>query len=96
MIKEIDMGNCKDCHWWKKGHMTVLEPGVPDEIFTSSDGLIDENTGMCSLTRWQGFHKKWDYPKSLAVAIDKDHWYAIMLTSPDYGCVQFEAAKGWA
>jgi hypothetical protein len=34
------------------------------------------------------------YDKSLATAWDKERYFAILETSPDFGCGQFEARDG--
>lgn len=70
------MGLCKDCKWWERRQSsTKWRP--------------------CALTRTRRSEE--DHPESLAQAVSStDGWdatyeNAVLVTGPEFGCIQFEA-----
>lgn len=72
------MTRCKDCKWW-------TPPDYLHPLHTGASSVM----GCCELTRLE--HEDFRYAKSLAVAVEHDGISAVLNTSPDFGCVQFEA-----
>lgn len=77
-----DMPRCRDCRWWKQ-----FQPGVNYEQGYWGDRLIGK--GECEIAASSSSHEP-DYLDTLAIA-DSDCPATSLITSPDFGCVQFEA-----
>lgn len=73
------MGNCRDCKWWETAGRRELQ-----------------RQGCCVLT--QTGQGAWENPRtdSKALAViggGNDHLWPYLRTTPDFGCVQFEARE---
>lgn len=51
-----------------------------------------EDLNVCALTETEYGEAK--SAGTLAQAIDYEIYYAVLVTTPDFGCVQFEAREG--
>lgn len=71
------MGNCKDCKHWQS-------PERLEKIYLHSFKM-----GRCELAGSSESYA--DHPESLAFAEDVESYSAWLNTSPDFGCVQWEA-----
>ena len=70
-------GYCRDCQHWGKRSFTT--PGV-----TNFDL---RETGFCGLSVSNGAGAL--IPDSLAVAADHEGYKAMLITRPEFGCIQF-------
>lgn len=75
-----EQGCCRDCRWWGEKDNDLLWAG---------DIRHPTDRHHCMLTYWDGQRPDWSHTK--AYAVDGDNFLAILLTAPDFGCVQFEA-----
>jgi hypothetical protein len=71
------MGHCKDCKWWNS-------PEIMNSIFHDKPAY-----GQCELTTSGSNQPFW--PESLAVASSVSGYSGALNTSPEFGCVQWEA-----
>lgn len=72
-------GLCENCRWWDQD-----KDEVPDHR---------EDWGICTLTQNIGMHA-FTHPDSLALAMGTGYFpTANLATSPNFGCVQHEAAS---
>lgn len=78
MLKGDKMGHCKDCNWWDRWDDTHL--GIP---------FNDEGFHICALT-WPG-EKREVTDRALFFATTGYLDETWVQTSPEFGCVQFEA-----
>jgi hypothetical protein len=83
VVKELPIcGYCRDCRWW-----ILLDKNLQYYY-------RDENRpGICdkSVNRFMGVI---DHPETLSLAGTDQGDPAILRTSPDFGCVQFEVKNG--
>jgi hypothetical protein len=75
----MTIGYCRDCCHW--GDRSFAVPGVTD--------FAPKETGFCRLSVSIG--AKPQHPESLAVAADHEGYKSVLITRPDYGCIQFQA-----
>lgn len=84
------MSNCKDCRWWER---VDIEP----DYQRSDDVALVRNWGLCALTKSDMNEPRTS--SSLAFAsnegyeTDADQDRSVLVTAPDFGCVQFEARE---
>lgn len=69
------MNHCKNCRWWDARK-------------------ADDGWGFCTLAEsgchYDDPHERL-HPETLAVAQDASRYHAVLVTSPDFGCVQWSA-----
>lgn len=73
------MGECRNCRWWDQE--TDDEP--------RDDGKAIGNCLLAESSRSYA-----DHPETLAVALDYEGYGGRLLTTEDFGCVQFDAREG--
>lgn len=77
-------GRCRDCTWW--------EPFVENDDYCPDWLEYRAGLGYCEFTASKDRTPL--YPETLAWAEGGDDPYQHqLLTSPDFGCVQFEAKE---
>jgi hypothetical protein len=74
------MGRCRDCTWW--------EPFKPDDDYCEDWHEHRAGRGYCELTAMKD--KAPEYPESLAWSEGSEPYRSQLVTTPDFGCVQFE------
>lgn len=77
------MPHCRDCRWWNQGHEALSDlPGG----FVS--GPIKTGGGVCLLTETKSLEPV--HAQSKAIVWEGDQYVGVLVTAPDFGCVQFE------
>lgn len=74
------MGQCRNCRWWV--------PFKPDESYGTDYNQRLAGKGFCEATRTDEGEPV--HHETLAWAEDAEGYKASLVTSPDFGCVQFE------
>lgn len=73
------MGACRNCRWWDRE--------TNEE--TRDDGKEAHDCLLAASSRNQA-----DRPETLAVALDYEGYGGRLLTTEDFGCVQFATQEG--
>jgi hypothetical protein len=96
------VGRCRDCRRWVNQAAAVanaeaepqfMRPSSHEQaLSTWSDiEIVSEGRGVCMLTETASGEPV--YRESLAQVWDGDHYLAMLVTAPDFGCVQFEVKQ---
>lgn len=75
-------GRCATCKWWRPDGIDPMR-GVSD--------FFGEGKGQCALTEMHMGDAVW--PQSRAIAYDGEDYRASLVTTSDFGCVQWEAKE---
>lgn len=94
------MKTCATCKWWAVGKTEsdyYHDPSQSCDCWPRLDGCdecnYDKGRNVCILTVGSGGCRSdtRDHPESKAHAMDGSDYKAVLLTSADFGCVQWEA-----
>ena len=77
---------CKNCRFWNTSHEWTPQ-GEPHECDDPRQERL-RGMGVCSLA--SSHEDGPDNPQSLAIAEDAESYNAELVTSPEFGCVQFQ------
>lgn len=70
------MSKCKDCKYWDRKSDTAKEEICED---------VGDDKGLCLKVKFDG------EKDNKMVAVDGSGYWACLLTSPEHGCLEFEA-----
>ena len=77
--EEKHMNQCKNCRWWDRD-LRRMTPTQKDTVPSSY--------GFCEITA--SGNDKPEYPETLAYGLDYEDYGGILVTAPNFGCVQYE------
>lgn len=78
-------GRCETCRWWEPS------PSEPESVY--GHYFKRPEFGVCALGELEDGDKL-AHPETLAFAEDAESYKACLMTSPKFGCVQYERKDG--
>jgi hypothetical protein len=91
-------GTCGTCKFWgideNPDELSTMNGEFRFVAETDDDDeppLKRESYRPCALTVFSG--SSYDHPTSQALAVDGEHYFAALYTSPTFGCPQYESKE---